>query len=138
VPYELSRDWRCDSQHGESLSKNGARRKDERCVRLPSKSSSPSSLIPTGCCSTRMAAHSFSILAPPPSPCGAVIPSDTPHAVSVSLPTWKDNVDYEEGHPRIAKAMKSGYPRFYIHHLIDRVSVPSAHPAPGRVHPSFP
>lgn len=59
---------------------------------------------------------------PPPSPCGAVIPSGTPHAVSVSLPLWKDNVDYEEGHPRIKKLMNSGYPRFYIHHQIDQVS----------------
>lgn len=45
----------------------------------------------------------------------------TPHAVSVSLPTWADNVDYEEGHERIKTAMSSGYPRFYIHNQIDQV-----------------
>jgi hypothetical protein len=27
-------------------------------------------------------------------------------AVSVSLPTWADNVGYEEGDPRVIKAMK--------------------------------
>lgn len=58
---------------------------------------------------------------PPYSPVGDTIPSATPHAVSVSLPTWKDNVDYEEGDERIKKAMSSGYPRFYIHNLIDQV-----------------
>lgn len=89
--------------------------------------------------------------APPYSPLGAGIPSATPHAVrflnpvsvavrtslncwngcnqvSVSLPTWADNVDYEEGAERIVKAMKSGYPRFFIHHQIDQVrSAPSTY-----------
>jgi cystathionine gamma-synthase len=64
--------------------------------------------------------------APPNAPVGTSIPYGMPHGVSVSLPTWKDNVDYEEGHPRIAAAMSSGYPRFYIHHQIDQVSqIPS-------------
>lgn len=51
----------------------------------------------------------------------------TPHAVSVSLPTWQDNVDYEEGSERIKNSMTSGYPRFYIHHQIDKVSSPRKH-----------
>ncbi|GAA5977635.1 hypothetical protein JCM11641_006882 [Rhodosporidiobolus odoratus] len=64
----------------------------------------------------------FRVAPPPYSPLGATVPSDTPHAVSVSLPTWQDNVDYEEGHPRIAQAMSSGYPRFYIHHRIQKLA----------------
>lgn len=43
------------------------------------------------------------------------IPSYTPHAVSVSLPKWQDNVDYEEGRPRVVELLKSGYPRFCLH-----------------------
>ncbi|GAA5916585.1 hypothetical protein JCM6882_002551 [Rhodosporidiobolus microsporus] len=65
---------------------------------------------------------SYNILAPPDNPLGATVPAHTPHAVSVSLPTWRDNVDYEEGHPRIKEAMSSGYPRFYIHHRIQRLA----------------
>ncbi|GAA5851328.1 hypothetical protein JCM8547_004208 [Rhodosporidiobolus lusitaniae] len=59
---------------------------------------------------------------PPHNPLGDTVPAQTPHAVSVSLPTWQDNVDYEEGHPRIKQAMTSGYPRFYIHHRIQRLA----------------
>jgi cystathionine gamma-synthase len=40
---------------------------------------------------------------------------DSPHAVSVAMPTWQDVVDYEEGHPRITAAFQCGYPRFFIH-----------------------
>ncbi|MCJ1390844.1 hypothetical protein MMC18_003705 [Xylographa bjoerkii] len=45
---------------------------------------------------------------------GQAIP-DTPHAVSVSLPTWKANVGYEEGEEWVLSKMKNGYPRFFIH-----------------------
>lgn len=65
---------------------------------------------------------SFGVVAPPECPVGETIPYKTPHAVSVSLPKWVDNVDYEEGHQRIKDAMSSGYPRFYIHNQIDQVS----------------
>ncbi|KAL1704808.1 pyridoxal phosphate-dependent transferase [Schizophyllum commune] len=47
-------------------------------------------------------------------PLGLGVPPFTPHAISVSLPKWQDNVDYEEGNPRVADAMVSGYPRFFI------------------------
>lgn len=63
----------------------------------------------------------FRVQPPPDSPVGALVPALTPHAVSVSLPTWQDNVDYEEGAQRIKDAMTSGYPRFFIHHRIQRV-----------------
>ena len=51
---------------------------------------------------------------------GKGIPADVPHAVSVSLPRWQDNVDYEEG--RLADTMETGYPRFFIHRSIAKVS----------------
>ncbi|PYI19334.1 cystathionine gamma-synthase [Aspergillus japonicus CBS 114.51] len=49
---------------------------------------------------------------------GGSIPSLTAHAVSVSLPTWTDNIDYEEGAKRVMDKISNGYPRFYIHDLI--------------------
>lgn len=33
----------------------------------------------------------------------------------MSLPTWKDNVGYEEGDERVLSKMITGYPRFFIH-----------------------
>ncbi|KAH0489105.1 hypothetical protein TgHK011_010185 [Trichoderma gracile] len=49
---------------------------------------------------------------------GESIPPDTAHAVSVSLPTWQANVDYEEGEERVVSRMVTGYPRFFIHKSI--------------------
>ncbi|KAJ3260007.1 hypothetical protein HK103_001517 [Boothiomyces macroporosus] len=53
-------------------------------------------------------------------PVGETIP-ETPHAVSVSLPTWQDNVGYEEGDPAVVSKMKGGYPRFVFHPLIKQL-----------------
>ncbi|KIY50467.1 PLP-dependent transferase, partial [Fistulina hepatica ATCC 64428] len=53
---------------------------------------------------------------------GLPVPPSTPHAISVSLPTWRDNVAYEEGDPRVANAMVTGYPRFFIHRSIQRLA----------------
>ncbi|KAJ2790471.1 Cystathionine gamma-synthase, partial [Coemansia linderi] len=47
-------------------------------------------------------------------PLGECVPVSTRYAVSVSLPTWQDNVDYELGAPRVLERMVSGYPRFFI------------------------
>ncbi|KAJ3151407.1 hypothetical protein HDU86_006107 [Geranomyces michiganensis] len=55
------------------------------------------------------------------SPLGTPIP-DTPHAVSVSLPAWSDNVAYEENDPRVHSVLRSGYPRFVYHDCIKRLS----------------
>ncbi|CAG8560702.1 4160_t:CDS:2 [Ambispora gerdemannii] len=52
---------------------------------------------------------------------GCSIPANTPHAVSVTLPTWQDNVDYEEGRERVLSKMVNGYPRFFIHNLIKKL-----------------
>jgi hypothetical protein len=52
---------------------------------------------------------------------GLAVPPFTAHAISVSLPTWSDNVGYEEGEKRVLEAMVSGYPRFFIHLSIAKV-----------------
>lgn len=52
---------------------------------------------------------------------GLSVPPHTPHAISVSLPKWRDNVGYEEGEKRVIDSMVSGYPRFFIHLSIQKV-----------------
>jgi cystathionine gamma-synthase len=47
---------------------------------------------------------------------GQPIPASV-HAVSVCLPTWADNIGYEEGEPRVMSALQAGYPRFVFHPL---------------------
>ncbi|KAF2130029.1 cystathionine gamma-synthase-like protein [Dothidotthia symphoricarpi CBS 119687] len=51
---------------------------------------------------------------------GESLPPATEHAVSVSLPTWRANVGYEEGEEWVISKMKTGYPRFFIHKSIQR------------------
>jgi cystathionine gamma-synthase len=46
-----------------------------------------------------------------PDDLGAPIPA-SPHAVSVCLPTWADNIGYEEQDPRVHATLSTGYPRF--------------------------
>jgi cystathionine gamma-synthase len=60
-------------------------------------------------------------MTPPPTdvPCrpedlGKPIPA-TRHAVSVCLPTWADNLGYEQGDARVVGRMRCGYPRFFLH-----------------------
>ncbi len=53
-------------------------------------------------------------------PLGFPVPAHTPHAISVSLPKWKDNVEYEEGGKRVMDVMVNGYPRFFIHLSIQK------------------
>ncbi|KAH6571504.1 hypothetical protein BASA50_003513 [Batrachochytrium salamandrivorans] len=52
---------------------------------------------------------------------GIPIPPDTPHAISVALPTWKDNVGYEEGDRQVVAAMRGGYPRFVFAPLVKKL-----------------
>lgn len=61
-------------------------------------------------------------MAPSGNPLGNTIPAFTEHAISVSLPTWRDNVGYEEGEARVIDAMQTGYPRFFIHLNIRKLS----------------
>lgn len=58
----------------------------------------------------------------PSIPLGSSVPPMTAHAVSVSLPTWKDNVGYEEGDKRVMEKLETGYPRFFVHRSIQKVS----------------
>lgn len=51
---------------------------------------------------------------------GQPVPN-VPHAVSVSLPTWRSNVGYEEGEDWVVSKMKTGYPRFFIHLIIQEL-----------------
>jgi cystathionine gamma-synthase len=53
---------------------------------------------------------------------GDLLPPNTAHAVSVSLPTWKATVGYEEGEEWVLSKMKGGYPRFFVHPGIKRLS----------------
>ena len=52
---------------------------------------------------------------------GQPIP-DSPHAVSVALPRWQDVVGYEEKQPELMDRLRSGYPRFVIHPLIQQLA----------------
>jgi len=52
---------------------------------------------------------------------GGALPPYAPHAISVSLPTWRDNVGYEEGDKRVIDKMVSGYPRFFIPLVVQKV-----------------
>ncbi|KAI0381054.1 PLP-dependent transferase [Hypomontagnella monticulosa] len=64
---------------------------------------------------------------------GDSIPPNTAHAVSVSLPTWKANVGYEEGEDWVLGTMITGYPRFFIHKSIQAFAndIVAKHAAPG-------
>lgn len=48
---------------------------------------------------------------------GLSIP-ESPHAVSVCLPTWADVIGYEEDDPRVVDALECGYPRFVPHPFV--------------------
>ncbi len=61
---------------------------------------------------------------------GSPIP-DSPHAVSVCLPEWADIIGYEEKDPRVIDRMRTGYPRFFFHPLIQEVRR-ALEPEPGR------
>ncbi|KAI0912413.1 pyridoxal phosphate-dependent transferase [Ustulina deusta] len=64
---------------------------------------------------------------------GDSIPPNTAHAVSVSLPTWKANVGYEEGEEWVVGTMITGYPRFFIHKAIEALGadIIAKHGRPG-------
>jgi cystathionine gamma-synthase len=55
-------------------------------------------------------------------PLGKAIP-DIPHAISVSLPTWQNVVDFAEYKPSVRASIEGGYPRLYldrrVRYLID-------------------
>lgn len=46
---------------------------------------------------------------------------DSPHACSVCLPTWDSVIGYEEGREKILKRLRTGYPRFFKHPVVERL-----------------
>lgn len=46
---------------------------------------------------------------------------DTSHACSVCLPTWQSVLDYEEGREKVLKKLRTGYPRFFKHPVVERL-----------------
>ncbi|MCA9063427.1 MAG: PLP-dependent transferase [Planctomycetaceae bacterium] len=47
---------------------------------------------------------------------------DSPHAVSACLPTWADNVGYEEGDAAVIAKLQAAYPRFCLHPFVRQVN----------------
>ena len=54
-------------------------------------------------------------------PLGSPVPN-SPHAVVVQLPTMADVIGYEERHPATMSAVRTGYPRFLRHPLIEQAA----------------
>jgi len=52
---------------------------------------------------------------------GLALP-DSLHAVSVSLPRWRDVIGYEEKWPEVTSKLRCGYPRFVIHRLVQELA----------------
>ncbi|MEI7726005.1 MAG: PLP-dependent transferase [Bacteroidota bacterium] len=57
-----------------------------------------------------------------PVPAGLPLPLNNLHAVSVSLPTMKDVIGYEENNIAVISKMESGYPRFFMNKLVEKLS----------------
>ncbi|RXK11649.1 cystathionine gamma-synthase [Halarcobacter mediterraneus] len=55
-------------------------------------------------------------------PSGETLPINNIHAVSVSMPTLKDVIGYEEQDEKTLKVIKSGYPRFILHPYLKKLS----------------
>ena len=56
-------------------------------------------------------------------PCGQTLPVNNIHAVSVSMPSIQDVIDYEEQTVEILEKIKSGYPRFILHPYLKQLSL---------------
>jgi len=55
-----------------------------------------------------------------PVACGETLPQGNIHAVSVSIPTFRDIISYEEG---INSEIKRGYPRFVLHPYLQKIAI---------------
>ncbi|KHN97322.1 Cys/Met metabolism, pyridoxal phosphate-dependent enzyme [Metarhizium album ARSEF 1941] len=53
---------------------------------------------------------------------GQGLPPTDIHAVSVSLPKWQDTVGWATKDPQVLAHLTTGYPRFYIHPLVQRLA----------------
>ncbi len=56
-------------------------------------------------------------------PCGETLPIKNIHAVSVSMPTMQEVIDYEEQTPQSLEKIKSGYPRFMLHPYLKQLAI---------------
>ncbi|GAB1316968.1 hypothetical protein MFIFM68171_07178 [Madurella fahalii] len=54
---------------------------------------------------------------------GESLPPQDPHGVSVHLPKWADTVGWATREPRVLKEMRTGYPRFFIPRVADRLAL---------------
>ena len=54
--------------------------------------------------------------------CGETLPQKNMHAVSTSMPTLKDVIDYEEQTPEILEKISVAYPRFVIHPYLKKLA----------------
>ena len=54
-----------------------------------------------------------------PDDLGKPIPN-CPHATSVCMPEWADNIGYEEGDLRVINKLTCGYPRFVYHPFVEK------------------
>jgi len=57
-----------------------------------------------------------------PIPCGQTLPVNNIHAVSVSMPTLQEVIDYEENTNGIHDKIKSAYPRFVLHPYLKQMA----------------
>lgn len=65
---------------------------------------------------------------------------ESPHAVSVCLPTWQTNVGYEEADPAVMERLQAGYPRFVFHPTVQKLfaAVQAEHAGPDGTAVVFP
>ncbi len=54
--------------------------------------------------------------------CGETLPQNNIHAVSTSMPTLQDVIDYEEQTPEILEKITVAYPRFVIHPYLKKLA----------------
>ncbi|PRM90754.1 cystathionine gamma-synthase [Aliarcobacter cryaerophilus] len=57
-----------------------------------------------------------------PISCGETLPPQNIHAVSTSMPTLQDVIDYEEQTPEILEKIKVAYPRFMVHPYLKKLA----------------
>ncbi|KAK3503282.1 pyridoxal phosphate-dependent transferase [Neurospora crassa] len=53
---------------------------------------------------------------------GEPLPPGNPHGISVHLPTWEDTLGWAKRDPRVVDTMKTGYPRFFIPRVVERLA----------------
>ncbi|AYJ80647.1 cystathionine gamma-synthase [Aliarcobacter cryaerophilus ATCC 43158] len=55
--------------------------------------------------------------------CGKTLPENNIHAVSTSMPTLQDVIDYEEQTPEILEKITVAYPRFIVHPYLKKLAI---------------